>query len=276
MPERERGMIEASGIRSVVIVPVHVDGSWWGYIGLDACGEARVWQPAEIDAIRVVANTFGAAIEREVGAERLTEAESRYRAIVEHVPAAIYLDRADRSMHSIYVSPQIEEITGFTPQEWIDEPDLWLRIMEPEDRETRGTHVPRGGAAGEPWQAEYRVNTRDGRTIWIHDETTFVAGADGRPLFLQGVLMDITERKLAEHALRESERREREAAERLRALDEMKNTFLAAVSHELRSPLTSILGLSLTLERAPDIAGGDRERPAANDSPPTRGSSTGC
>jgi signal transduction histidine kinase len=62
-------------------------------------------------------------------------------------------------------------------------------------------------------------------------------------------MYDVTERKLAEQALQHSERRERDAAERLRALDEMKNTFLAAVSHELRSPLTSILGLSLTLEQ---------------------------
>src|SRR5207245_5803467 len=91
--------------------------------------------------------------------------------------------------------------------------------------------------------------TPDGRTIWVHDETTFLHADDGSPLYLQGVIFDITERKLAEQALRESEQRERDAAERLRALDEMKNTFLAAVSHELRSPLTSILGLALTLER---------------------------
>jgi signal transduction histidine kinase len=95
--------------------------------------------------------------------------------------------------------------------------------------------------------------------VWIHDETTFLRDEEGRPLFIQGVLFDITERKLAEQALRESEQRERDAAERLRALDEMKNTFLAAVSHELRSPLTSILGLSLTLERAPDLQGQDRD-----------------
>jgi signal transduction histidine kinase len=95
--------------------------------------------------------------------------------------------------------------------------------------------------------------------VWLHDETTVLLDDDGAPVFVQGVLFDITERKLAEQALRESEQRERDAAERLRALDDMKNTFLAAVSHELRSPLTSILGLALTLERAPDIEGQDRD-----------------
>jgi signal transduction histidine kinase len=99
------------------------------------------------------------------------------------------------------------------------------------------------------WNAEYLIRRPDGREVWVHDETTFVTDDDGKPLFLQGVMYDVTDRKLAERALQESERGEREAAERLRSLDEMKNTFLAAVSHELRSPLTSILGLSLTLEQ---------------------------
>src|SRR4026208_1580726 len=119
------------------------------------------------------------------------------------------------------------------------------------------------------------MRTRDGRTIWVHDETTFIHDDEGRHAMLLGVISDITERKLAEHALRESEQREPEqprrpparrrpgeregeAAERLRALDEMKNTFLAAVSHELRSPLTAILGLALTLERPPAMPDADR------------------
>jgi signal transduction histidine kinase len=130
--------------------------------------------------------------------------------------------------------------------------------MDPIERDAVGASYTLAATSGMPWSAEYRLHTPDGRTIWVHDETTFLHADDGTPLYLQGVIFDITERKLAEQALRESEQRERDAAERLRALDEMKNTFLAAVSHELRSPLTSILGLSLTLERTPAMPDADR------------------
>jgi PAS domain S-box-containing protein len=193
-----------------------------------------------------------------VAEERLRDAEERYRGIVEHIPAAIYLDRIGGTTESIYVSPQIEAITGVTPQEWIEDPEIWLKLTDIEDKAWVRESYQAAAEAGEPWAAEYRMHRPDGRMIWVHDETTFLHNEDGQPVLLQGVIFDITERKLAEEALRESEQREREAAERLRSLDEMKNTFLAAVSHELRSPLTSILGLSLTLERTPDMADTDR------------------
>ena len=214
----------------------------------DADGAPRYWQGVRFDIT-----------DAKESEERLRDAEQRYRAIVEHVPAAIYLDRPDGGMETIYMSPQIADIAGVPAGGVGRRPGI---VVAPDRRRGSGRGRvlvrTRGPDDGEPWRAEYRLHKPDGRTVWIHDETTILHDADGAPLFLQGVLFDITERKLAEQALRESERRERDAAERLRALDDMKNTFLAAVSHELRSPLTSILGLSLTLERAPDIDGADR------------------
>jgi PAS domain S-box-containing protein len=187
--------------------------------------------------------------QRKQAQDQLREAEERFRAIVEHVPAAIYLDLPDDSMQTIYVSPQIEQITGIRPDQWRAENDVWIERMHPEDRERVAEGYLDAITNRRTWDAEYRFVRPDGKVVWVHDETTFLHDENGNDTFLQGVLFDITEQKLAEQALRDSEQREREAAERLRALDEMKNTFLAAVSHELRSPLTSILGLSLTLER---------------------------
>ncbi len=196
--------------------------------------------------------------ERRAAEEQLREAEQRYRAIVEHVPAIIYVDLPDESQRTVYVSPQVEEVTGITQQEWIDDPDCWLKAIHPDDREDARESFVAALRESLPWSAEYRMITRDGRTIWLRDDCAMMRDDEGTPLFIQGVIFDITERKLAEEALRDSEQRERQAAERLRDLDEMKNTFLAAVSHELRSPLTSILGLSLTLERQSELPAEDQ------------------
>ncbi len=103
--------------------------------------------------------------------------------------------------------------------------------------------------AGTSLSVEYRMITREGRTVWVREEASLVRDEQGLPSFWQGVYIDITELKRAEEELNNALQREMDASERLRALDEMKNTFLQAVSHDLRTPLAAILGLALTLER---------------------------
>ena len=99
---------------------------------------------------------------------------------------------------------------------------------------------------------EYRIIGKNGRVIWIHEEAEALADDGGRPLYLQGVMYDVTEQKNAEAQLVKALDTEKEAATRLRALHEMQNSFLQAVSHDLRTPLTSILGCALTLESSLD------------------------
>ena len=191
--------------------------------------------------------------------QHLREAEERFRALVEQSPAMFYIETPDPDAPSVYVSPRVEELFGITAEEYIGDLDAWERRVHPEDvAEAMGTWQA-ALAAGRPWSLEYRVVHKDGRTIWVRDECALARDEDGTVVQVQGVMYDITERKLAEETLIKSERREREAADRLRAIDDMKNTFLAAVSHELRSPLTSILGLALTLERQERISDDDRE-----------------
>ncbi len=122
----------------------------------------------------------------------------RYRALVEQVPAIIYTDSAENIFQTLYINPQLKTITGYEPEEWIADVDLWHRIIHPEDQERVLEEYTRTFAAMEPSISEYRMKTRDGRVIWVSDETQLIRDRKGKPLFWQGVMVDITRRKRVE------------------------------------------------------------------------------
>jgi PAS domain S-box-containing protein len=181
------------------------------------------------------------------------EAEEKYRLLVEQIPAVTYVDEVPADdptdLSPVYISPQLERLLGYAPHEWLADPDLWDQVTHPDDIAAAEEGAQHAFETGTPLSIEYRMIARDGRTVWIREEASLYRDVDGRAKFWQGVYFDITELKRAEDELNRALAREREASERLRALDEMKNTFLQAVSHDLRTPLAAIYGLALTLEQ---------------------------
>lgn len=144
----------------------------------------------------------GAAYDRGKAGEKSSSIELtmgvRYRALVEQVPAIIYTDSAVKMFETLYISPQLKTITGYEPDEWICDPDLWENMILEEDRERVLEEYTRTFIAMQRSVSEYRIKTRDGRVIWVSDETRLVRDRKGKPLFWQGVMMDITARKHAE------------------------------------------------------------------------------
>jgi PAS domain S-box-containing protein len=183
---------------------------------------------------------------------QMREAEAKYRSLVEGLPAVVYIAEFGKDAAWTYISPKVESILGFTPDEWTGQADLWRERILPEDREL-ALDAEMRLLNGEPrMHCEYRIIGKNGRVIWIHEEAEALADDGGHPLYLQGVMYDVTEQKNAEAQLVKALATEKEAATRLRALHEMQNSFLQAVSHDLRTPLTSILGCALTLESSLD------------------------
>jgi PAS domain S-box-containing protein len=170
--------------------------------------------------------------------EHHAETEAKYRTLVEQLPAVVYLGEYGEEGDWLYISPEIERVIGYTPQEWLDHPGPMGTLVHPDDLPAVREEEERSFRTGRPFHAEYRMRRRDGQWVWILDEASVVRDADGRPLFMQGLMYDITERK--------------EAEQRLLALDRLKNTLLHTLSHDLKEPLTAILGAASTLERLDD------------------------
>ncbi|HEX2090605.1 MAG TPA: ATP-binding protein [Actinomycetota bacterium] len=189
--------------------------------------------------------------------DRLHETEARYQALVEQVPAVIYTESVGEPGGTIFISPHVETVLGYSPEEWLGQPDLWVEILHPEDRDRVVEECVSSNQSFHTFRSEYRMIARDGRVVWIRDEAVLVHDAEDRPLCWQGVMLDITQRKEAEHTVQHALEREQEAVERLRALDELKDTFLRAVSHDLRTPLTVVLGTALTLRETRDYLSPD-------------------
>ncbi len=135
------------------------------------------------------------------GDQQSCRAEAQYRALVEQIPAVTFMAALDGSTPELYVSPQIEDLLGFSAREWLEDPFLWYRQIHPDDRERWTEQFANTCFSGERFRAEYRFLTRDGRTIWVHAEAKMVTDDNGGPQFLHGVAFDITERKQAEEAV---------------------------------------------------------------------------
>ncbi|HEX2236115.1 MAG TPA: PAS domain-containing protein [Actinomycetota bacterium] len=153
--------------------------------------------------------------QRVTDAERqLAAAHARYRHLIERLPAVTYIADFGRSDSGpcIYVSPQVEDMLGFTPEEWLGDELLWTRQLHPADRERVKREEAASRETGRPFTSEYRFIRRDGSTIWVRDEAVaYVDEVDGRKYF-HGMMFDISEAKSLQERALEAQKLEAVAA----------------------------------------------------------------
>jgi PAS domain S-box-containing protein len=197
--------------------------------------------------------------ERRRTLERLMRAEAKYRELVEQLPAVTYIATFEEPYPTVFISPQIQRLLGFTPAEWIADPESWVRRLHPEDRDRVLTELEFARKSRSRFVCDYRLIARDGGVRWVHDEAVVILNDDDdAPSQYQGVVLDITERET-----------ERELRQRLWSLSRQMVAIQEAERRrtglELHDEIGQILtGLKLKVEvarstPAPELEGSMRE-----------------
>jgi PAS domain S-box-containing protein len=167
--------------------------------------------------------------------EDVRASEARYRALIERVPAVVYEMDPDDERRTLFVSPHVEQVLGYSRAEWLDQPDIWIELLHADDREIVLAQHDRHSATGEPWDLEYRLIASDGRVVWVHDRAILIRGRDRGAAAWHGVMIDIT----AEHDAREmlvlhKEDLERRVAERTTELQEANELMALEIGERRR------------------------------------------
>jgi len=218
------------------------EGKWYGIVEVPR-GQGT-YVPVEV-AVTLLPDGGVVVVSRDLTERRQAEqaraeAEIKYRMIVERVAAISYIAEPGVTGKWYYVSPQIESILGYTPEEWVETSERWLEFIHPEDH--AAVHEAEEiGIKQKSFQAEYRMRRKDGRMVWISDTAVIIQGSENHPV-MEGILVDISERKLME--MQSQQARRMEAVGRL----------AGGIAHDFNNLLTIIKGYT-------DLARGRAETP---------------
>jgi PAS domain S-box-containing protein len=199
-PERERWFLAGElGISSMILVPIFVEGSWWGFIGFDDCVKEREWSAAEIDALTAAASTLGAALQRQAVEEELGASETRYRAVIEQATDGIYLlDAGTRRI--IETNPSFGRMLGYAPEELIGM-EVYDFVAHP--RENVDATIGRTLELRRRVVGGRKYRRRDGTLVDVEVGVNVIS-LEGRDVICT-IVRDVTERMQAEEDLKQSE-----------------------------------------------------------------------
>ena len=131
----------------------------------------------------------------------LRAAENRFRILVEQLPAAVYTDNHDEYSSALYISPQIEEISGYSANEWLADPKFWLDRVHPDDVEAVLSAIKSTYESLSDFSMDYRLIHKDGHIVWLRDYAKIILDDDGHPKYWQGILFDVSHEVEAQKAL---------------------------------------------------------------------------
>ncbi len=236
LPAGERTELEAEGTLSIALVPICIDGEWWGFVGFDECARERVFSAMERDALKAAADTLGAALGRRRADEELRKSQRSMATLLSNLPGMAYRCRNESAWPMEFISDGSIALTGYHPHELVGNRVIaYADIIHPEDRAWVWRDVQAALAANQPFRITYRIVTAAGPQKWVMEQGRGIRDEDGQLEALEGIVPDVTDRVHARHQL------EQRVEERTHELATLLNVSASVASTLELQPLLSVI-----------------------------------
>lgn len=231
--------LEEQNILSILILPIFVKEQLYGYIGFDDCTTERVWSDDEINILEALAINISSSFERNINEAMIFESEERFKLLANNIPGTVYLSENDEKWSKLYLNDEIEKLTGFKKELFLNKEMYLIDLVHPDDKKYVIDKANNAILKNIPFHLTYRLLNANNDYIWIEEFGDTIV-KDGKVNYIEGILLDITQKIEIDNQIKA-----RELAE---ASNKAKSEFLANMSHEIRTPLNAIVGFSNLLQ----------------------------
>jgi PAS domain S-box-containing protein len=222
-------------VNSLIVFPVFIKNKLHGFLGFDNTDRERIWSEDEVIILQTLARNISSSIERIANERIIFESEEKFRLLANNIPGTVYLSENDNHHTKLYLNDEIEKLTGYAKAEFLEKRIIYTDLIHPEDAVQIANESTERLSKFEPFHLTYRIRNKAQEVVWVEEFGDAVI-KDGKIIYIEGIMIDITKRKEAEEAVIG-----REYAE---SANKAKSEFLANMSHEIRTPLNGIIGFT--------------------------------
>ena len=227
--------LENLEVVSLILFPIFINKKFNGFLGFDDTQNVKKWSEDEVTILQTLARNVSSSIERITNENAIHESEEKFRLLANNIPGTVYLSNYDENNSKIYINDNIEKLTGYPKVSFFNNEISFINLIHPQDKIKTIAAQKRAIDQKIPIHLTYRIINKSNEIVWVEEfgDTIY---KDGNIAFIEGIFIDITERKKAETFIKEKELAE--------AANKSKSEFLANMSHEIRTPLNGIIGFT--------------------------------